>query len=46
LFCLIIWLNLPAKTFIIGGGWMLVGIIYLAISTKGFRKSAVMMDFS
>jgi amino acid transporter len=44
--CLIIWLNLPLKTFIIGGSWMLVGIIYLAISTKGFRKSAVMMDFS
>lgn len=34
--CLIIWLNLPLKTFIIGGGWMLSGIIYLAIRTKGF----------
>jgi amino acid transporter len=44
--CLIIWLNLPLKTFLIGGSWMLAGIIYLAISTKGFRKSAVMMDFS
>ena len=44
--CLIIWLNLPVKTFIIGGGWMLVGIIYLAIRTKGFRKSTVMMDFT
>jgi len=37
--CLIIWLNLPLKTFIIGGGWMLSGIIYLAIRTKGFRWS-------
>ena len=36
--CLIIWLNLPAKTFIIGGGWMAAGIIYLAIRTKGFQK--------
>ena len=45
LFCLIIWLNLPAKTFIIGGSWMLIGIIYLAVSTKGFRKSTVMIDF-
>jgi putrescine importer len=44
--CLIIWLNLPLKTFIIGGAWMLVGIIYLAIRTKGFRKATVMMDFS
>jgi putrescine importer len=44
--CLIIWLNLPLKTFIIGGGWMLSGIIYLAIRTKGFRKPTVMMDFT
>lgn len=44
--CLIIWLNLPIKTFIIGGGWMLIGIIYLAIRTKGFRKTTVMMDFA
>ncbi len=44
--CLIIWLNLPLKTFIIGGSWMLAGIIYLAIRTKGFRKATVMMDFS
>ena len=44
--CLIIWLNLPLKTFIIGGGWMLAGIIYLAIRTKGFRKSNIMMNFT
>jgi hypothetical protein len=44
--CLIIWLNLPLKTFIIGGGWMLTGIVYLAIRTKGFRKPTVMMDFT
>lgn len=44
--CLIIWLNLPLKTFIIGGGWMLAGIIYLAFRTKGFRKETVMMDFT
>ena len=44
--CLIIWLNLPLKTFIIGGSWMLIGIIYLAIRTKGFREVPAMMDFS
>lgn len=44
--CLIIWLNLPLKTFIIGGSWMLTGIIYLAIRTNGFRKETVMMDFT
>lgn len=46
LFCLIIWLNLPLKTFIIGGSWMIIGIIYLAVKSKGFRKSEVMIDFS
>lgn len=44
--CLIIWLNLPLKTFLIGGSWMLAGVIYLAIRTKGFRKPAVMIDFT
>jgi putrescine importer len=46
LFSLIIWLNLPLKTFIIGGSWMLAGIIYLAVRTKRFRGSPVMIDFS
>lgn len=46
LFCLIIWLNLPIKTFIIGGSWMMAGILYLAVRTKGFRKKTIMIDFS
>lgn len=47
LFSLVIWLNLPLKTFIIGGVWMIAGIIYLAFRTKGFRTSTVIMiDFS
>jgi amino acid transporter len=45
LFCLLIWINLPLKTFIIGGSWLFAGIIYLAIRTKGFRKSMTMIDF-
>jgi amino acid transporter len=44
--CLLIWLNLPLKTFLIGGGWMLAGLVYLGIRTGGFRKSMVMIDFS
>ena len=44
--CLIIWLNLPLKTFIIGGSWMLAGIVYLAINTKGFRTKPALFDFS
>ena len=46
LFCLIIWLNLPLKTFVIGGSWMMTGILYLTVRTKGFRKSTIMIDFS
>jgi putrescine importer len=45
LICLIIWLNLPVMTFVIGGSWMLIGILYLAIRTKGFRKSIIMINF-
>jgi putrescine importer len=46
LFCLIIWLNLPLKTFIIGGSWMIAGIVYLAVRTNGFRKKTEMIDFT
>ena len=44
--CLLIWLNLPIKTFIIGGGWLIVGLIYMGIKTNGFRKQMSMPDFS
>jgi amino acid transporter len=44
--CLIIWLNLPLKTFIIGGSWLIAGIVYLGIRTKGFKEQSVMIDFS
>jgi len=44
--CLFIWVNLPARTFIIGGAWMLTGIIYLAIKTKGFKNQTPVITFS
>ncbi len=44
--CLIIWLNLPLKTFIIGGSWMIAGIAYLALRTKGFQKQTPLITFS
>jgi putrescine importer len=46
IFCLIIWFNLPARTFIVGGTWMLAGMLYLAIRTKGFREKMAMIDFT
>jgi amino acid transporter len=42
--CLIIWLNLPLKTFVIGGSWLLSGGLYLLIKTKGFRTRVNTID--
>jgi hypothetical protein len=39
--CLIIWLNLTAKTFIIGGSWMLKqGLSIWLFAQKVFEKTA------
>jgi amino acid transporter len=46
LFCLWIWTNLPGAPKIVGGIWLFAGIIYLAFSTRGFRKQPVMLDFT
>ena len=45
-FCLWIWLSLPPTPMIIGGIWILAGLIYLAVSTKGFTKKPVILDFT
>lgn len=34
--CLILWVSLPTKW--LGGSWFLVGVIYLAVLSRGFRK--------
>jgi len=44
-FCLCLWISLPAGSKIIGGIWFVVGIVYLLISTKGFRKQPASLDF-
>ncbi|MGQ9620681.1 MAG: APC family permease [Bacteroidales bacterium] len=46
LFCLWIWISLPSSPKIIGGIWFVIGITYLAITTKGFRKKPVSLDFT
>ncbi len=46
LFCLWIWISLPAKAKIVGGIWCAVGIVYMAIKTRGFRKEPVMVDLN
>lgn len=45
-FCLLIWLNLSRPAQIAGGAWLLAGIVYLALRTRGFRAAPVMLDFS
>jgi len=44
--CFLIWKSLPLKTFIIGGSWLLIGLVYLVIRTGGFRQKMDMIDFS
>ena len=46
LFCLGIWLSLPSPAKIIGGCWLAAGLIYDAVSTRGFRKEPARIDFS
>ena len=43
--CFAIWRSLPGLTFLIGGIWTVIGIAYLVIRTRGFRKPLVMGDF-
>jgi putrescine importer len=45
-FCLWIWCSLPARAKIVGGIWCLLGLVYTAIKTRGFRTQPVMMDLS
>jgi putrescine importer len=45
-FCLWIWLNLSVVAKWVGGAWFLVGIVYVAIKTRGFKEKPLMIDFS
>jgi amino acid transporter len=41
-----LWTSLSATTFIVGLSWVALGVIYLAISTRGFRRRPPAMSFS
>jgi putrescine importer len=45
-FCALIWWNLNNLAKTVGGIWFAVGLIYVAIKTRGFRAAPVMIDFS
>lgn len=44
-FCFLIWWNLNSLAKTIGGIWFAIGVLYLAITTNGFRRAPAMIDF-
>jgi amino acid transporter len=45
-FCGLIWWNLNTLAKAVGGIWFLIGLIYVAVTTQGFRRAPAMIDFS
>ena len=45
-FCGVIWWNLPLPAKQIGGAWLALGVVYLAVLTGGFRRPPVSLRFS
>jgi len=45
LFCLVIWLSLPTPAKIAGGVWLLIGLCYDGVKSRGFRVHPVPIDF-
>jgi amino acid transporter len=45
-FCATIWWNLNIVARILGGIWFVIGLGYLASTTRGFRQRLKMTDFS
>src|SRR6185312_3399159 len=45
-FCALIWWNLNTLAKVVGGIWFAIGLIYVGITTRGFRQAPAMIDFS
>lgn len=45
LFCLVIWLNLSGMAQAVGFAWLALGVIYLAVWTRGFRTAVRVPGF-
>lgn len=41
LICLLLWLNLSMKAWIVGGIWMVAGLLFGALKTGGFRRNLI-----
>jgi amino acid transporter len=46
LLCVLFWLSLSNLTKLVGGGWLLLGLVYCAFKTGGFRRRPLLFDFS
>ena len=44
-FCLMMWIGLPLPSKLVGSAWLLFGITYYAVKTKGFRERPVLFNF-
>lgn len=44
LICLFLWLRLNPKSLLVGGIWLLAGILYAAVKTGGFRAAIVLSE--
>lgn len=44
--CLWLWTSLTQETFVVGLGWVAIGVIWLLVITRGFRKPAPKLDLS
>lgn len=45
LVCFVIWISLPSPAKLIGGGWLVLGLIFLIFRTRGFKQKPVVIDF-
>jgi putrescine importer len=43
--CFLIWISLPLPAKLIGGSWLLIGVIFLIVRTRGFKHNPVELDF-
>jgi len=44
--CATIWWSLPALAKWIGSAWLLMGIVYLYVLTRGFKQAPAKLDFA
>jgi len=46
LVCTYVWLSLTTKAKLVGFGWLLIGALYLAALTRGFRVPPKKLEFT